>query len=108
MTTQEFTQDKINDIVNLYKRHRIRDKAKYQKNKLREGFNEKNRERAKAHYQANKEIKATKYKDNKDILNAKSLYNYYKRNDKIEDFKTKHVDKFNLLTTNGFIKVVAE
>lgn len=103
MNNQHFTEDKINHILELYKRHRIRDKAKYQRKKEQEGFAEKNRARAKAHYEANKELKSTKYKDNKDILNAKSLYNYYKKNDKIDIFKEKHVDKFNLLKSYGLV-----
>tara|TARA_R110000737_G_scaffold55487_4_gene78641 strand:- start:424 stop:738 length:315 start_codon:yes stop_codon:yes gene_type:complete len=99
----KYTEDKTKHILELYKKSRIRDKAKYQQNKLKEGFNEKNRERANAHYKANKEIKTTKYKDNRDVLNAKSLYNYYNRNDKVELFKTKHVNKYNLLITQGLL-----
>ncbi len=103
----DFTEDKINHIVELYKRNRIRDKAKYQKNKQKEGFIEENRERAKAHYMANKQIKATKYKDNKEVLNAKSLYNYYVKNNKVDIFKEKHNLKFNLLQTQGLLPVVS-
>ena len=103
----DFTEDKINHIVELYKKSRIRDKAKYQKNKQKEGFIEENRARAKAHYTANKEIKATKYKDNKEVLNAKSLYNYYVKNNKVDIFKEKHKLKFNLLQTQGLLPVVS-
>ena len=106
MNTQElYTEEKINHILELYKRHRIRDKVKYQKKKQQEGFAEKNRARAKAHYEANKEIKLTKYKDNKEILNAKSLYNYYKKNDKIDIFKDKHQEKYELLNNYGLVAV---
>ena len=97
----EYSEEKIAHILELYKKSRMRDKVKYQNNKLKEGFAEKNRARAKAHYDAHKEIKAGKYKDNRDLLKAKSLFNYYRRNDKIDIFKEKHLEKFNLLVNHG-------
>ena len=103
MTDTEYTQEQTKHIIELYKKSRIRDKAKYQTNKLKEGFLETNRARAKAHYLANKEIKADKYQNNKQLLKAKALYNYYKNNEKLETFKIKHVEKFNLLSAQGLI-----
>lgn len=98
----EYSDEKIRHILELYKKSRMRDKVKYQNNKLKEGFAEKNRARAKAHYDAHKEVKSTKYKDNRDVLKAKALFNYYKKNEKIDIFKVKHLDKFNLLVNHGF------
>jgi hypothetical protein len=42
--------------------------------------------------------------NNKEILKTKSyLYNYYKRNDKVEVFKEKHEEKFKMLCEKGII-----
>jgi hypothetical protein len=37
-------------------------------------------------------------------MKMKSLYSYYRKNDKIDKFKEKHLDKYNVLIENGFIK----
>ena len=73
--------------------------------KNNEDFKKKNRERAKAHYQNGyKEKKKEKYNENKDLLKNKSLFNYYKKQDKIDIFKTKHEDKYKMLVDKGFIQ----
>ena len=103
MTDTDYNEDQTKHIIELYKKSRIRDKAKYQTNKLKEGFLETNRARAKAHYEANKEVKANRYQNNKPLLNAKSLYNYYNKNENLDIFKIKNKKKYNLLIDHGLI-----
>ena len=38
------------------------------------------------------------------MLKTKALFNYYRKNDKIDLFKEKHEDKYTLLIESGFIK----
>tara|TARA_R110000737_G_scaffold19301_3_gene37342 strand:- start:313 stop:456 length:144 start_codon:yes stop_codon:yes gene_type:complete len=42
-------------------------------------------------------MKKDGYEKNKDIRKAKSLYNYYKKNDKIDMFIEKHKEKHDLI-----------
>lgn len=99
----ELTNEQINDILNQYQRKKEKEKERYNKIKDTEDFKLKNRERAKNHYQNNKEVKKNKYQDNKDYLNARSSYYYYKKMNKLEDFKNKYPEKIKLLSDNNLI-----
>lgn len=101
----DLTAEQIARVLTNYKNKRIRENKYYHEvTKNKEDFKIKNRERAKAHYHNGyKEKKRENYSNNKDVLQMKSLYNYYKRNDKIDIFKEKHEDKFNMLSEKGLI-----
>jgi len=101
----DLTAEQIARVLTNYKNKRIRENKYYhQVTKNKEEFKIKNRERAKAHYENGyKEKKRENYENNKDILKNKALYNYYKRNDKIEVFKEKHEEKFKMLSEKGLI-----
>jgi len=102
----DLTAEQIARVLTNYKNKRERENKYYHEvTKKKEEFKIKNRERAKAHYQNGyKEKKKENYSNNKDILKTKSLYNYYKRKDKIEVFKEKHEVKYKMLVEKGFIK----
>ena len=101
----DLTEAQIAKILDDYKKKRERENKYYHEvTKNKEEFKIKNRERAKAHYQNGyKEKKKENYSNNKDILKNKSLYNYYKRKEKIEVFKEKHEEKYKMLVEKGFI-----
>lgn len=99
---ENYSEDQINKMIISYKKRQARDKAKYDKNKDNEEFKAKNRARAKSHYQANKELKLKKYQDNKDLLKSRSLYNYYKYHNRINEFIDKYPDKVELMNNHGF------
>ena len=101
---EEYTNDEILQIINVYKKARARDKKNYQKKKDNPEFIEKNRARATAYYHEHKNRKADDYERDKPYNCAKSLYNYYSRNDDIDTFKEKHKDKYDLLLHRGFFK----
>ncbi|MAO22400.1 MAG: hypothetical protein CMJ25_16770 [Phycisphaerae bacterium] len=63
----------------------------------------KNRDRAKVHYENNKEKKKEYYESNKVLMNAKASYKYYVKNDKVDKFKEKYNDRYELLINSGFI-----
>tara|TARA_R100000734_G_scaffold6948_1_gene5758 strand:- start:5228 stop:5545 length:318 start_codon:yes stop_codon:yes gene_type:complete len=62
-----------------------------------------NRERARLHYEKNKEKKKENYEKNKPLMRAKNSYYYYKKINKLDDFKTKHTEKYDLLVKAGSI-----
>jgi len=101
----DLTAEQIARLLTNYKNKRIRENKYYHEvTKNKEEFKIKNRERAKAHYHNGyKEKKRENYSNNKDVLQMKSLYNYYKRKDKIDIFKEKHEDKFKMLSEKGLI-----
>tara|TARA_R100001440_G_scaffold31594_3_gene50170 strand:+ start:2585 stop:2896 length:312 start_codon:yes stop_codon:yes gene_type:complete len=101
----DLTAEQIAKILTNYKNKRQRENKYYHEvTKNKEDFKIKNRERAKAHYQNGyKEKKKENYNNNKDILKTKSLFNYYKKNNKIDAFKEKHAEKYDMLVEKGII-----
>jgi len=101
----DLTAEQIARVLTNYKNKRIRENKYYHEvTKNKEEFKIKNRERAKLHYDNGyKEKKKEKYSNNKEFLKNKSLYNYYKKNDKLDIFKDKHKDKYDMLSDKGFI-----
>jgi hypothetical protein len=101
----DLTAEQIARVLTNYKNKRERENKYYHEvTKNKEEFKIKNRQRAKAHYENGyKEKKKENYLNNKELLKNKSLFNYYKRNDKIEKFKEKHQDKYNMLVEKGLI-----
>tara|TARA_R110000803_G_scaffold210827_1_gene284037 strand:+ start:23758 stop:24066 length:309 start_codon:yes stop_codon:yes gene_type:complete len=95
----EITDPKVKKILEQYERKRMREKERYERIKETEEFKNKNRERARNHYNLNKEVKKNNYMENRDLLNARSSYYYYKRNDRLEDFKQKYPEKIELLSS---------
>ncbi len=102
----DMTAEQIAKVLTNYKNKRIRENNYYHNvTKDKEEFKIKNRERAKNHYiNGYKDKKKQNYENNKDLMKMKSLYSYYRKNDKIDKFKDKHLDKYNVLIENGFIK----
>lgn len=98
-----FDDDQINKIINQYKKTRERERKYYHEvKKTNEDFVNKNRERARNHYETNKEKKKEDYKEKNDFYKCKSLYYYYKRNNKKDSFMEKFPDKVEILTNNNF------
>ena len=98
----DLNNEQIVKILKAYEQKRDREKQYYQEVKKNdEEFIKKNRERAKLHYAENKDKRKEKYEKNKDLNRIKSLYRYYKRNNKEEDFKEKHPDKYEILLNSS-------
>tara|TARA_R100000805_G_C3586927_1_gene89507 strand:- start:192 stop:503 length:312 start_codon:yes stop_codon:yes gene_type:complete len=102
----DLSEEQIAKILNNYKNKRERENKYYHNvTKNKEDFKIKNRERAKAHYHNGyKQTKKENYNNNKELLKTKSLFNYYKRNNKIEAFKEKHENKYKMLLEKGIIQ----
>jgi len=103
MNNYGLSEEQISNIIQSYNKRREYEKQRYNNIKDTDEFKMKNRARAKAHYETNKEKKLQKYQDNKEILNAKSTYRYYKNLDKLDFFKEKKSEKYELLKSINFI-----
>ncbi len=99
-----YSENEIQNILRLYSKKKEYEKQRYELIKDTDEFKIKNRLRAKNHYDNNKEKKLQKYQDNKEIMNAKSSYYYYKKTDKLEIFKEKNSEKYELLKSINFIE----
>jgi|EP01046_Picozoa_sp_COSAG06_P009461 ribosomal protein S4 len=90
--------DQIVAILRAYEKARARERARYQE-KLKDDphYQEKNKARARAHYAKNKHKKREYYHSHREVINAKSLFRYYKRRGKAGDFKSKFPDKYELI-----------
>jgi len=98
-----YNEQKINHIIELYKKSRERDRKKYEKKKDKPEFKLENRMRAKAHYDAHyRDVKKNNYKNNQEFNKAKGLFYYYKRTDRLELFMKKYSDKVTILYEGGF------
>ena len=101
----EYSSAQIEQILKSYKMKREREiKYYHEVKKFDEEYINKNRERAKKHYQNGyKEKKKEYYESNKVLMNAKASYKYYVKNDKVDKFKEKYNDRYELLINSGFI-----
>ena len=97
----DLTDTRIKQLLEQYERKRKKEKERYERIKTTPEFLEKNRMRAKNYYHDHKESKKNKYIENRDLLNARSSYYYYKKLDKIELFKEKCPQKVKLLEENN-------
>jgi len=92
----------IKKIINQYNRKREREKKNYhEKLKCDSEWCEKNKKRALDYYNTNKDKKKEDYKKDKEFVNSGSMFQYYKRNNRIEEFKEKYPEKYELLKSRG-------
>jgi len=101
---ETYSNEKILKIIDLYKKGRVRDKAKYDKKKNNPDYIEANKLRSKAHYLKVKEAKQLEYANDKDFRKHRSLYNYYRLNDRVEEFISKYPERVEFLANHN-IKV---
>ncbi len=98
----------ITKIITQYKKKREREKKNYHERlKVDNEWCKRNQQRALDHYNKNKDKNKEKYKNDKDFVNSRSMFQYYKRNNRIMDFKDKYPEKYELLKSRG-VKVEFE
>ncbi len=100
---EQLSDERIKNIINQYERKRMKEKERYELIRDTDDFKNKNRERARIHYQVNKEKKKEKYDNNRDFMNSRSSYYYYKKRDKLDIFKEKYPNKVKTLLENNII-----
>ena len=101
-------EQQIQKILDNHKKMLEKSKERYHTvKKLNPEYMEKNRQTARDWYENNKDKRKEQYKKNKPFMNARSQYYYYKNRNRMEEFKTKHKDKYDLLVEKGFIEDVS-
>ncbi len=103
MNIENYSQDEIQIMIRAYEHKRAREKKHYQKVKDTEEFKQQNRRRAKEWYEKNQTVRKDYYEKNKQITIAKNSYNYYKKLDRVNDFKIKHPKKYQLLIHEHYL-----
>lgn len=113
---------KINKYNDMVERRKIYQKKYYEKIKSTNNYKEKtknyrdnNPEKIKKysdksyikyyHEGKGKEKKKEYYEKNKVQNQAKNSYNYYRRRDRLDDFKTKFPDRYEILVNMGYLKI---
>lgn len=87
----------IQKALQQYKNNLLKYKETYARRRLDENFMEANRERARNYYLNNPHKKKEYYETNKEKTKCKSMYNYYKKMDKVDVFKSKYPERYILL-----------
>jgi hypothetical protein len=100
----DLTDAEISHILTQYKNRKESYKSWYNKIKDTEEFKKKNRERARQHYYKNgyKEKKAENYTEKIELNRAKNSFRYYKNNDRIDEYRTKYPDRYELLVSVNY------
>jgi len=101
----DLSEAQINKILESYKNKREREKQRYEQIKDTEGFKNYNRNKSKLHYENNKEMYKERYENKKELLKARNSYYYYKKIDKIETFKEKYPERYEILENDGYFKL---
>ena len=104
----EFSDEQIKQILERYKKSIQYNRDRY--NTLRkhdEEYQKKNRERSKIHYDSHKDEKKQYYLDNREDINLKQKYRYYKNKDDLEAYKERFPDDYQKLVEMGFIKITS-
>ncbi len=94
----DLSDEQIKKIVEGHMKRLAYDRKRYHEvNKFDPEFIAKNRARAKAHYQEHGDKKRETYAKNKELLSARSSARYYKKTDRLELFKERYPEKYQLL-----------
>tara|TARA_R110000824_G_scaffold76652_7_gene194153 strand:- start:3238 stop:3564 length:327 start_codon:yes stop_codon:yes gene_type:complete len=96
-------QEKINEILETYKKKLEYDRQRYQQKKDDEVFKAKNRQHAKVYYHKNKDKYKQKYKDSQEDKKLKNTFYYYRRLNRLNDLQHKHPDKWSTLLQMGLV-----
>ena len=102
MNQYDLSDDKIKQILERYKRKQLMDKNRYHNiRKIDPEFVKRNRERAREHYALNKDIKKEYYETHIELKKARSLVNYYTKLGRLDEFKEKYPERWEIYSANG-------
>lgn len=96
---ENYTDEQLDKLIESHKRILENRKKYYQKVKDKDDFKIKNRARSNEWYKNddNKNKVKQRYEDNKPYLKAKSSYKYYKKSNRLEYFKEKFPERWELI-----------
>ena len=99
-----FTNEEINIMMKKYTETKKTQRDYYHNvRKHNEEFKNKNKERATKYYNDNKEKSREKYIKDKEFISSRNLYNYYRKNNKVDVFEKNHKVKYDLLVSRNVI-----
>lgn len=97
-SVEQMTPEEVDHIVDKHKNQKTRDRKRYHETcKHDPVWVAKNRERSRIHYLKNKEKKKAEYDTDQPVKKAKVLLRYYMKQNRLEEFKTKHPQKWTLI-----------
>lgn len=88
----------IQRAIDQYQKRLLKYKEIYQTRKQDDKFMQSNRERAREYYKNNPTKKKEYYEMNKEKSKCKSMYNYYKKQGKLDIFKSKYPERYALVS----------
>jgi len=103
MDIQNYSPEDLQKMIRAYEKKRQREKQHYEKVKHTEDFKMKNRQRAKNWYDKHQDIRKEYYENTKELTIAKNSYKYYKKLDRVNDFKSRHPLRYKLLINNHYL-----
>ena len=102
MNQYDLSDDKIKQVLERYKRKQLMDKNRYHNiRKIDPEFVKRNRERAREHYALNKDKKKEYYETHIELKKARSLVSYYKKLGRLDEFKEKYPERWEIYSANG-------
>ena len=102
MNQYDLSDEKIKQVLESYKRKQMLDKERYHNSRKHDpAFIIKNRQRAKEHYSLNKDKKKEYYEKNAELKKARSLVSYYTKLGRLDEFKDKYPDKWDIYSASG-------
>ena len=99
----DLSENEIQEILTKYKQQKDRNKERYERVKDTDEFKQQNRERAKQHYMIHKDVRKQRYEENKVLAVARNSFYYYKRCDKLDKFKEKYPERYDLMILYNYI-----
>jgi len=101
---EDISEEVLHRIVTAYKKKLQMDRNRYHKViKENPDAMEKNRVRSREHYKKNKDKKKKYYEDNKEVNISRNSYYYYKKINKLSQFKEKKTEHYECLLGRGLI-----
>ena len=99
MNQYDLSDQKIKQVLERYKRKQIMDKERY--HNIRKNDPDFVRERAKQYYILNKDKKKEYYETHGELKKARSLVSYYKKLGRLDEFKEKYPERWEIYSANG-------
>jgi FMN-dependent NADH-azoreductase len=104
---EDISDEVVHRLIQAYKKKLETDKIRYHNIvKVNPDYMEKNRVRAREHYKKNKDKKKEYYQNNRDVNISRNSYYYYKKINKLEQFKEKKKDHYDCLLGRGLINPI--
>ncbi len=97
----DLTETQISKILHQYLKKKQYDKDYYQIKKKDKDFAETNRQQSLQYYHKNRDRKIEYQQKNREKYLIINSFNYYKRHNRVDDFKKKYPERFEKIVQMG-------